>query len=72
MPEEILEEKELSVEDYLKLFEAGSADYEMVKKEAEKLEKIRITLVKDSKGRRAEDTTFFEKNGMKYTIRSIL
>jgi hypothetical protein len=70
--EEVLEEKILTVEGYLKLFAEGSADYEMVRKRAENLASIKIVLLKDASGRKVEDTTFFEKTGVQYTIRSVL
>ena len=71
MAEEILEEKELSLEDYLKLFEESSADYQLVKKNSDKISRIRIRKVAEG-GRIFEDTTFTEKSGISYTIRSVL
>jgi hypothetical protein len=71
MPGEILEEKELSLEDYLKLFEESSADYQLVKKNSDKISRILIKKISEG-GRLFEDTTFIEKSGVQYTIRSVL
>jgi hypothetical protein len=72
MADEILEEKELSIDEYLKIFAEGSADYELVKKRSSMLSRIVIKKVSDPSGRLMEDTTFFEKSGVEYTIRTIL
>jgi hypothetical protein len=71
MPEQILEEKELSLEEYLGLFEKNSADYQLIKKNSDKLSHIHIKKIADG-GRIFEDTTFFEKSGIQYTIRTVL
>ncbi len=72
MPEETLEEREMSVEEYLGLFQEGSADFEMVSKRAAGLERILVRRLRDGQGRLLEDTTFFEKGGVQYTIRNVL
>ena len=71
MAEQILEEKELSLEDYLKLFAEASADYQLVKKNSDKLSRIHIKKI-SSAGQIFEDTTFIEKSGIQYTIRTVL
>ena len=72
MPEQVLEEKELSVEAYLQLFAEASSDYQLVKKSADKLSRIVVKRLQDQGGRIFEDTTFFEKSGVQYTIRTAL
>jgi hypothetical protein len=72
MEEEILEEKTLTVDEYLKTFEQGSADYDMIKQRSANLASIKLVRLKDARGRLCEDTTFFEKTGVHYTIRSVL
>ena len=71
MSEQILEEKDLSLEEYLGLFEESSPDYQLVKKSSDKISRIQIKKIADG-GRVFEDTTFIEKSGVKYTIRSVL
>ncbi len=69
MPEDVLEERELSIEDYLKHFSPDSADYAVVKTRSEKLKSIRLTKLRGADGTLYEDTTFVEKTGITYTIR---
>ena len=69
MEEETLQERELSIEDYLKLFSEMSVDYAEVKSKADKLKAIRLRTLRSPDGRLFEDTTFIEKSGITYTIR---
>ena len=73
MPEdkEILEERELSVADYLALFDPQSADHPLLTQRSEKIERILVQKVRE-RGRLFEDTTFIEKIGVKYTVRTVL
>jgi hypothetical protein len=69
MSEEILQERELSIEDYLKLFSESSVDYELLRTRSEKLKAIRLKTLRGADGALYEDTTFVEKTGVTYTIR---
>ena len=69
--EEVLEERELSLEDYLALFEDG-ADFALLKDRSARLERIIVKKIKDARGRIFEDTTFVEKTGVRYTVRATL
>lgn len=69
MTEETLQERELSIEDYLKLFSEMSVDYAEVRSKADKLKSIRLRTLRTPDGQRFEDTTFVEKSGITYTIR---
>lgn len=72
MPEkEILEERDLSVADYLGLFDPESADHPLLAQRSDRLERIVVQKVREN-GRLFEDTTFFEKTGVKYTVRTVL
>jgi hypothetical protein len=70
MEDQVLEVKELSIEEYLGLFQADSADFSLVKSRSDRLAKIVLKKVKDASGRVFEDTTFIEKTGVQYTIRA--
>jgi hypothetical protein len=72
MSEQILEEKDLSVEEYLKMFAEASADYALVVKGSAKLSRIVIKKISGPSGQLFEDTTFIEKTGVQYTIRTVL
>ena len=69
MSEEILEERQLSIEDYLKLFSESSVDYELVKARSDKLKEIHLKTLRGADGVLYEDTTFVEKTGVTYSIR---
>jgi len=70
--DEIIESRELSVEEYLKTFDPESVDYETVKKRSDRLEKVVVKKVKAENGRMFEDSTFIEKTGIQYTVRTVL
>ena len=72
MAEEILEEKDLSIEDYLALFKDAPTDHELIKKRSGNIAKITIKRLRNAEGREFEDTTFVEKTGVTYTIRTVL
>lgn len=72
MADQVIEEKDLSIDEYLALFDAQSVDYPLIKKRSEKLSRIIVKKLSDSAGRLCEDTTFIEKTGIQYTIRSML
>jgi hypothetical protein len=69
MSEEILEERELGIEEYLQLFSESSTDYQIVKDRSEKLKAIHLKKLRGADGVLYEDTTFVEKTGITYTIR---
>jgi hypothetical protein len=69
MSEEILEERELGIEEYLQLFSDSSTDYQIVKDRSEKLKAIYLKKLRGADGVLYEDTTFVEKTGVTYTIR---
>ena len=69
MSEETLQERELSIEDYLKLFSEMSVDYIEVKSKADKIKSITLRTVRAPDGQLFEDTTFFEKSGIRSSIR---
>jgi hypothetical protein len=69
MSEEILEERELGIEEYLQLFSESSTDYQIVKDRSEKLRSIQLKKLRGADGVLYEDTTFVEKTGISYTIR---
>ena len=72
MSDQLLEERDLSIEEYLAIFDAASVDYELIKKRSANLSRIIIKKLRDSTGRLVEDTTFVEKTGVTYTVRSRL
>jgi hypothetical protein len=69
MSEEILEERELSIEEYLQLFSGSPVDYPLVQERSAKLKAIHLKTVRGAGGALYEDTTFIEKTGVSYTIR---
>jgi hypothetical protein len=68
---EVLTERELSVEEYLALFDPQSADHPLLAQRSVRLERILVQTVRE-RGRLFEDTTFIEKTGVKYTVRTVL
>jgi len=72
MAEKMIEEKSLSIEDYLGMFESASADFQMVQQRSAQLDHIEIRVMEAEDGNRYEDTTFFEKSGVRYTVRAKL
>jgi hypothetical protein len=72
MDDQVLEERDLSIEEYLAIFDSASVDYALIKTRSEKLSRIIIKKLRDPSGRLCEDTTFIEKSGVKYTVRSML
>ncbi len=69
MSEEVLQERQFSIEDYLKLFSEDSADYTLVKGRAERIQHILLKTLRGADGLLYEDSTFVEKTGVTYTIR---
>lgn len=72
MSDQLIEEREMSIEEYLSMFDSQSVDYPLLKTRSEKLAKIVVKKLRDSGGRLLEDTTFIEKTGIQYTVRSFL
>jgi hypothetical protein len=68
----VIEQREMSVDEYLAKFPIDSADYKLLKEKSEKLKTIVVAVVEEDGGRRFEDTTFTEKNGSTYTVRAAL
>lgn len=72
MADEIIEEKDLSIEDYLALFKDAPTDLELITKRSGNIARIVVKKLRDASGRQFEDTTFIEKTGVQYTIRTVL
>ncbi len=70
MSEELVEEKEITVEGYLAMFDVDSPDHAILKQRAEKISKIIIKKIRRDDGQNFEDTTFIEKSGVTYTVRA--
>ena len=69
MSEEVLQERQLSIEEYLAHFSQDSVDYAVVRSRSANIAAIHIKKLKAPDGTLFEDTTFVEKTGVKYTIR---
>jgi hypothetical protein len=72
MEDEVLEEKEWSVADYLAAFDPEAPDTQVIRERSDKLKSITLRKVRTPDGRLFEDTTFTEKAGASYTIRTRL
>ena len=72
MADQVLEERDLSLDDYLASFDSESVDYQLLKERSAKISRIVIKKIKDPSGRVCEDTTFIEKTGVQYTVRTVL
>jgi hypothetical protein len=72
MSDEVLEERELSVEQYLALYDAASADYEFIHRRSANIKSIHIKKLKAPSGQLFEDSTFVEKSGVTWTVRAKL
>jgi hypothetical protein len=72
MADEVVEQRELSVAEYLALFDARSADYAYVAQRAERLQSIRVRKLRTSSGGMVEETEFVEKTGARYSVRERL
>jgi hypothetical protein len=72
MADEVLEEKEWTVEEYLAQFDAASPDYALIRQRSANLKSIVVKKLRTPFGQMFEDTVFFEKTGLSYTIRSRL
>jgi hypothetical protein len=70
MAEEVLNERSMSIDEYLALFEKGSGDYELVKTRSGNIREIIVKQIRGDGGQLYEDTTFIEKTGVTYTIRA--
>ncbi|HTB23271.1 MAG TPA: hypothetical protein VK914_11280 [bacterium] len=70
MADEVMEEKEWSLEEYLALFDPGSPDHALIRQRSAKLKAIIVRKVRTPSGEIFEDTEFIEKSGLTYTIRS--
>jgi len=70
MDDEVLEEKEFTIEDYLALFDPGSPDHALIRQRSEKLKSVVVKKVRSPGGIVFEDTVFVERSGQTYTIRS--
>jgi hypothetical protein len=72
MADEVVEQRELSVADYLGLYDAASADYAYVAKRSTLLQSIQVRKLRTPSGEMFEETEFVEKTGVRYTIRARL
>ena len=72
MADELLEEKEWSIEEYLTQFDPTAPDTEVIRERSAKLKSIVVKKVRSSSGQLFEDTTFVEHAGASYTIRTRL
>lgn len=72
MSDQLIEERDMSIKEYLSMFDEQSVDYPLLKTRSEKLARIVVKKMQDPSGRLVEDTTFIEKSGIQYTIRSML
>ena len=70
--DEVLEEKEWTVADYLALFDSSSADYAYVAQRSERLASVKVKKLRTPSGQTFEDTEFVEKTGVRYTVRTKL
>jgi hypothetical protein len=72
MADEVLEQREVAVADYLKLFDSASADYAYVASRSERLQSIVVKKLRTPSGQIFEETTFVEKSGVTYAVRARL
>jgi len=72
MADEVLEQREVTVADYLKLFDHDTADYAYVAGRSDRLQSIVVKKLRTPSGQIFEDTTFVEKTGVTYTVRARL
>jgi hypothetical protein len=72
MADEVLEEKEWSVADYLKLFDPDAPDTSLIRARSENIKSIVVKKLRTPSGQIFEDTTFNEKGGASYTVRTRL
>jgi hypothetical protein len=72
MADEVLEQREVTVADYLKLFDSGSADFAYVAGRAERLQSIVVKKLRTPSGQIFEETVFVEKGGATYAVRARL
>jgi hypothetical protein len=72
MADELLEQREMTVADYLKLFDSASADFAYVAGRAERLQSIVVKKLRTPSGQIFEETVFTEKGGATYAVRSRL
>jgi len=72
MADDVLEEKEWTLEEYLAQFDAASPDYAVIKQRAANLKSIVVKKLRTPFGQMFEDTIFVEKTGISYTIRARL
>jgi hypothetical protein len=71
MEDRIVEEREMSIGEYLGMFDPESVDFALIKERSAKIARIVVKKVQSPSGQIFEDTTFTEKNGVTYTVRSI-
>ena len=72
MADEVVEQRELSVAEYLALFDAGTADYAYVAERSGRLQSIQVRKLRTSSGEMFEETEFVEMTGIRYAVRSRL
>jgi len=72
MADEILEEKECTVAQYLAFYDPNSADYEFIQKRSANLKSIHIKKLRTPSGQLFEDSTFVELSGVTWTVRAKL
>ncbi len=70
MADELLEEKEWTVAQYLELFDPTAPDTALIRERSSKIQSIVVKKLRAPSGQIFEDTTFVEKTGASYTIRS--
>lgn len=72
MADEVLEEKEWTLAQYLELFDPTAPDTALIRARSEKIQSIVVKKLRAPSGQIFEDTTFVEKAGASYTIRTKL
>lgn len=72
MADEVLEERECTVEQYLAFYDPASADYDFIQRRSANLRCIHIKKLRAASGQLFEDSTFVEKTGVTWTVRAKL
>lgn len=70
MADEVLEEKEWTVADYLTQFDPAAPDTALIRERSAKLKSIVVKKLRTPSGQIFEDTVFMEQSGVSYTIRT--
>jgi hypothetical protein len=72
MADELLEQKEWTIAQYLELFDPSAPDTALIRARSDKIQSIVVKKLRAPSGQVFEDTTFIEKAGASYTIRTRL